>query len=230
MKKNLPACIMDAMSQIAKCAMIEHDNGTHGETFHAWMWDTERTAAPERKEIMAQIMKVMNSGMESEAMEKEIKRLEKELEKYPQKTVFCLKLEKPINALQGTKVLKDGSGKNRILFMPTVTEIYIHQDILLGGFVEIEELKRTKKSIGGAEHPVLKVKLSKSLLEVTEEMYDFKDKTKIYREKRAMVSNISYRTMQALGKMVQSMENMDTRLQGWATQEDFYAYLNQSSN
>ena len=190
--------IVNAIAEVAKQKTVSSGNGTTGNEYLCYLWDTEAMFDMKRSIIERDIARhTLFPQADSVA---EIIRLNKEKNALPKpKSVLIMRLLNPISKLKGTKVIPIG-GKTYTPEMTNVEYLYIQEDVLSMNLMEYEETPEREMDNQGREQVVIKLVINDGLIDVKEGKKD--KQGKITRMPRAYVYPVSARAMQITGKMM----------------------------
>ena len=184
--------VRNALSQVV--AESDVNNGTEGLSFQAFLYTHEYAYDKERAALQNKITRAVLDGRLEEVL-----LLQKEMAVCAKPQVIMeWHLLKPIPRIQGTKIIHDGKTKYSIA-MDDVEVIYIREDAVALGLLEYSETKQTRKDSRGEDAIVVKMQLTKGLIDIAAPIIDkFENEMK---PKRAYVSAVSFRSMQVVGEM-----------------------------
>lgn len=183
--------IMDMITKLSKENQVLYGNGTTGKTYEAHFWMREQTVGEALARWEAEKAQAYLNGDVVKLAELKLTKPVDQQIKYN----LCFRLINPIPVLAGTK--RAYNDQNQVMTLPplhNVQEIWISQDTIDYGAVEVEETNVVKKDFYGEEWKVLKITLTDSLLDIKEASKD--SRGRITKAARAWIYPVSGRAMQ----------------------------------
>jgi hypothetical protein len=183
-----------ALRKIAERSTVQFDNGTHGATIKAYLWNVEEMRTKEYNDLMKVIVQKKFSGQDYSA---ELAKIE---ELPSSKAMMVFRLVNPM-LVRGTKITVH-EGKNISPEIRNCSEIYIPQEIVDMDLIAYENVEgETAIDMAGQEVQVVELNLRRCLIDVKEGMRDKYNIMKWLRAPRAYVTDIPFRTSQVLSKV-----------------------------
>ena len=199
-----------ALSQIT--AEVDVSNGTSGIKFLAHYWSRETVYDKASAEIKLKIAQLMFAN-KTEG----VKELQDQLLTLPKpKVIMVWKLLQPIPVLNGTKTITDGD-KTYKLQMNNVKFLYIPEDAVEFDLLDYEETTEILKDQLGNDAIVVNMHLKRGLIDIAPPKADQFDKELV--PKRAMVTPISFKSMQVAGQMLSKERLAKKRRYGFDEQQ-----------
>jgi hypothetical protein len=204
----LPA-LKAALSQIVTESDV--NNGTAGMEFHAYWYATEFIHNPERDAINRDIARAVLGGDHTKVLS-----LQEQLTKLARPEIMMeWRLLEPIKSLKGTKQVSIKRGdetKKYELNMKDVKSIFVSESASKMKLIKWEETEEVREDSQGRESKVLRMILSKGLIDVAAPIIIAK---KEVRGKRAYVTPISYKSLQVAGSMMFKERIEDSKIEGF---------------
>lgn len=189
--------VATALANIQKSRTMDHDNGTFGKHVLASFYSYETVTPQEKRDLQKELIRWKLLGKKDKVRE-----LQEKIDAIGADSVTMIfKLVTPIDSLTGTKAIPGNDGKVYHPVMKNVEYVYIPQDVYENDSVTYEETKeKTKDSIGN-DVPIVDLILCRSIIDVSKEE---KNSVRVWKEARAYVTDVSFRAMQVVGRMMAS--------------------------
>lgn len=211
--------VAKALSRIQEKRLFSDDNGTNGETYRCYVWDSEIVKDKKFSKLEKERALAAFAG-DAVAVE----RLEAEIAKLPAPTVnFVFKLVSPIGVVNGTKVFEH-KGHIKPLVARGVEEFSMAQNVMEGKYYTMKETGEMATAANGEQTEVIDLTLTGCILDVAEAKYN--ENGKMWRPERVWATNVSFKSLQVVGRMLYKEKQAIERLRGVVSEAE-YAELSQ---
>jgi hypothetical protein len=186
--------VQEALVKIAQKGVVANNNGTAGMRVKCFLWNVEELQTKEYRDLTTIIMTKKFAGVDYS------QEMKKRDELPPAEAMMVFRLLEPMN-IKGTKtVYVDGKPISPEII--GCTEFRIPQNIVNYEALDYEETEDTEVNMSGQPAQVVILDLKKCIIDVVEGQRDFNNPNKWFREARAYVADIPFKTMQQVGRVL----------------------------